>query len=45
MENEIMEIFGKVNDCERFEKFMCFCMEHLARGEEVSEIWSAWNAA
>ena len=39
---EFKEILHEVKDLDRFEKFMLFCMERLARGEEVSDIWNAW---
>lgn len=39
---EFKEILHEVKNLDRFEKFMLFCMERLARGEEVSDIWNAW---
>ena len=39
---EFKEILHEVKDLDRFEKFMLFCMERLAHGEEVSDIWNAW---
>lgn len=41
---EFKEILHEVKDPDLFEKFLCFCMERLNRGEAVSDIWNAWNA-
>lgn len=43
MENEFKKILGEVKDVERFDRFMKFCVERLNRGDDVSEIWTAWN--
>lgn len=43
MENEFKKILGEVKDVEKFARFMNFCVERLNRGDDVSEIWTAWN--